>query len=123
MANQTKTELLILNEKNQADGILQKIRVGSTHIEGTDSTKLLGIFINDKQDWTNHYKSLRNALSQRLFIIRRIQRLIPKGKVLGIEHSFWLSKLRYGLQLCTKVQLTNEEKKCELMKSLQLTQN
>ena len=123
VANQTKTELLILNEKNKEESVLQKIRVGSTYIERTDSTKLLGIYINDKQDWTNHYKTLRNALNQRLFVIRRVQRQIPQDKVMGVVHSLWLSKLRYGLQLCTRVQLTNEEKKCELMKSLQLTQN
>ena len=56
-------------------------------------------------------------------MIRRVQRQIPQGKVLGVVHSLWLSKLRYGLQLCKRVQLTNEEKKCDLMKSLQLTQN
>ena len=49
--------------------------------------------------------------------------MIPQDKVMGVVHSLWLSKLCYGLQLCTRVQLTNEEKKCELMKSLQLTQN
>ena len=123
VANQTKTELLILNEKNKEESVLQKIRVGSTYIERTDSTKLLGIYINDKQDWTNHYKTLRNALNQRLFVIRRVQRQIPQDKVMGVVHSLWLSKLRYGLQLCTRIQLTNDEKKCELMKSLQLTQN
>jgi hypothetical protein len=42
---------------------------------------------------------------------------------MNIVHSLWVSKLRYGLQLCTKVQLTPEERKSTLMKSLQLTQN
>ena len=30
-----------------------------------------------------------------------------------VVHSLWVSKLRYGLQLCTRVQQTNEEKKSE----------
>ena len=100
-------------KKNREESVLQKIRVGRTYIEQTDSTKLLGIYINDKQDWPNHYKTLRNALNQRLFMIRRVQRQIPQDKVLGVVHSLWLSRLRYGLQLCTRVQLTNEEKKCK----------
>ena len=123
VANQTKTELLILNDKNKEESVLQKIIVGNAHIERTDATKLLGVIINDKQDWTNHYKSLRNALNHRLFVIRRVQRQIPKDKILSLVHSLWVSKLRYGLQLCTKVQTTHEETKAEPMKSLQLTQN
>ena len=123
VANQSKTELLIINDKNKEENTLQKIRLGNTFIEQTNSTKLLGIYINEKQDWTNHYKTLRNSLNQRLFVVRRVQRQIPKDKVMGVVHSLWMSKLRYGLQLCTRVQLTEEEKKCELMKSLQLTPN
>ena len=34
-----------------------------------------------------------------------------------------MSKLRYGLQLCSEVRLTNEDKKSFIMKELQLTQN
>ena len=123
VANQLKTEFLVLNEKNKEDGILHQIKVGGTQIERTDSTKLLGINIDDAQDWSNHYKSLKNALNQRLFIIRRVQRQLPKEKIMSIVHSLWVSKLRYGLQLCTKVQHSTEERKCTAMKSLQLTQN
>ena len=42
---------------------------------------------------------------------------------MGIVHSLWISKLRYGLQLCTKIRLNESEKNQENMKSLQLTQN
>ena len=42
---------------------------------------------------------------------------------MNIVHSLWISKLRYGLQLCTKVQIKNEDSKLATMKDLQLTQN
>ena len=67
--------------------------------------------------------SLKSSLKHRLFVIRRVAQQIPKTKLMNIEHSLWMSKLRYGLQLCTKVQLNNEERKPALMKTLQLTQN
>ena len=38
-------------------------------------------------------------------------------------HSLWMSKLRYGLQLCHKVRLIDGDKTSALMTSLQLTQN
>ncbi len=105
-----------MNEKNKEDGILHQIKVGETQIGRLDSTKLLGINIDDAQDWSNHYKSLKSALNQRLFVIR-------KEKLMSIVHSLWVSKLGYGLQLWTKVQHSNKERKCTAMKSLQLTQN
>ena len=48
---------------------------------------------------------------------------IPKSKLMGVVHALWMSKLRYGLQLCSKVQSNTEERKSALMKMLQLTQN
>ena len=86
----------------------------------TESTKLLGIIIDEGQDWQAHFKSLKSSLNSRLFIIRRIARQIPKTKIISIVHSLWVSKLRYGLQLCTKVFLPEDERKAA---SLQLTQN
>ena len=38
-------------------------------------------------------------------------------------HSIWVSKLRYGLQLCTKVMTSEEETRSSSLKALQLTQN
>ena len=42
---------------------------------------------------------------------------------MSVVHSLWVSKLRYGLQLCTKVRLTISDTTTANMKSLQLTQN
>ena len=42
---------------------------------------------------------------------------------MGVVHSLWISKLRYGLQLCTRVRLTDSDVTTCAMKTLQLTQN
>ena len=42
---------------------------------------------------------------------------------MNIVHSLWVSKLRYGLQLCVRVLLNEEERKSKALKTLQLTQN
>ena len=72
---------------------------------------------------TEHFKMLTASLNQRLFTIRRISRAIPKNKLIGVVHSLWISKLRYGLQLCLKVRLTETDKKSTASKALQKTQN
>ena len=42
---------------------------------------------------------------------------------MSIVHSLWVSKLRYGLQLCFKVRLTNSDLTPACLKSLQTNQN
>ena len=123
VANQSKTEFLLLNEKRAHAEPFTEIRVGDTIINRTQHTKLLGIQIEESQEWNVQLKSLISSLNQRLFIIRRISQHIPKSKLMNIVHSLWVSKLRYGLQLCTTVQQKEEERKPALMKSLQQTQN
>ena len=123
VANQSKTEFLVLNEKNKTDQSLCQIQVGDATVTRTESTKLLGIQIDEAQNWKDQYKSLKTALNQRLFVIRRIKRQIPKEKIMTVVHSLWVSKLRYGLQLCTRVQILHDDKKSTAMKALQQTQN
>ena len=121
IANQAKTEFMILNTKKEAE--LSEIRVGDTLVKRTSSTKLLGINLDDSQEWQTHLKTLKTGLNQRLFVIRRIAQHLPREKLLTVVHSLWISKLRYGLQLCSKVRLNELEPKTELMKSLQIAQN
>ena len=123
VANKAKTEFLLLNERRTDDLILTEIKVGNTIIQRTDHTKLLGVQIEETQEWNEHLKCLKSSLNHRLFVIRRVAQQIPKNKLMNIVHSIWISKLRYGLQLCTKVQLNVGEKKTATMKTLQLTQN
>ena len=123
IANQAKTEFMVLNKNNMSGSELSQLVIGDTTIQRTTHTKLLGMIIEDSQEWTEHFKHLKCSLNQRLFVIRRVTRQIPSSKVMCIVHSLWVSKLRYGLQLCTKVRLTNNDSTSTAMKSLQLTQN
>jgi hypothetical protein len=123
VANQAKTEFLLLNEKRSDSDTLSEIKVGDTIIKRTTHTKLLGVQIEESQEWGEHLKSLITSLNQRLFMIRRVSRQLPKNKLMSVVHSLWISKLRYGLQLCTTVQLNSEEGKTQTMRVLQLAQN
>ena len=123
VANQAKTEFLLLNEKNTPSLRLSHIQVGEALIPRTKSTKLLGVYVEESQEWNDHFKNLKSSLNSRLFMIRRISRRIPKSKIMGVVHSLWVSKLRYGLQLCTKTRLNDSDPIPACLKSLQMTQN
>jgi hypothetical protein len=123
VANASKTEFLFLNEKVSNEEPLTEIRVGQTMIQRSYSTKLLGVMIDENQDWRVQLKTVTTSLNHRLFLIRRIQNLLPQEKIMCVVHSLWMSKLRYGLQLYSKVVLKDDERKSSIMKALQLTQN
>ena len=123
VANKAKTEFLVLNQKDKTSTILSTITVGDQIINRTNDTKLLGVYIEESQEWTVQLKNLKSSLNQRLWVIRRIKRQLPKDKLIGVVHSLWVSKLRYGLQLCTKVRISTADPTPVYMKALQTTQN
>ena len=90
------------------------------------STKLLGMSINDTLNWKEHFygkNGLIASLNKRLFAIRRVANHIPREKLIQLAQAIWMSKMRYGLQLCTNVRTEEPERKNANMKSLQVAQN
>ena len=49
--------------------------------------------------------------------------MVSKKNLHRIVDSLWTSKLRYGLQLCTEVRLTEEQPKSQLVTMVQRAQN
>ena len=68
IANESKTEFLLLNEKLNSSLTLTEITVGTAVVKRCSSAKLLGIVIGDAQDWSDHFKTVRSSLNQRLFV-------------------------------------------------------
>jgi hypothetical protein len=94
VANKSKTEFFVLNEKPNCTIDLGSILVGGAIVPRTSHNKLLGIIIEESQEWSQHLKLLQSSLNSRLFVIRRIKHQIPESKLIQIVHSLWISKLR-----------------------------
>ena len=128
VANQAKTVFMVLNMKKQCDKQLaaEGISVGGTTVKPDSHTKLLGMTIESNQGWNEHFKGpngLINALNRRTFSIRRIKQQIPHKNTMRVVQSIWMSKLRYGLQLCNKVRTTSTDPINYNMHSAQVAQN
>jgi hypothetical protein len=90
------------------------------------SAKLLGVVMDNDQKWKSHFcgkSGLLSSLNQRFFMVKRMSNHISKNKLCKVVDSLWLSKLRYGLQLCTEVRLTEEHPKKQYMTMAQRLQN
>ena len=125
VANCKKTVFMLLNFKNEVNETI-KIRVGKNEIAQEKSTKLLGMTIEDNQNWKEHFSGkngLISTLNKRLFAIRRVANFIPNDKLIQLAHAIWMSKLRYGLQLCSYVRIVDSDLKNANMKAAQIAQN
>ena len=103
-----------------------QIRVGVNTISQDKSTKLLGMTIEENQGRKEHFygkNGLISSLNKRLFTIRRVSNHIPQSKLLQLAHALWMSKLRYGLQLCTNTRIVETEPCNGNIKSVQIAQN
>ena len=126
VANTNKTVFMLLNHKSKNEGEPVSVLVGNNEVTQEHSTKLLGMQISDKLTWKEHFhgkNGLTASLNKRLFAIRRVANHIPKSKLIQLAHAIWMSKLRYGLQLCTNVRNKETERKNGNMKSVQIAQN
>ena len=56
-------------------------------------------------------------------MLRRLANQVPRNKLKNLADSLWMSKLRYGLQLCAKVRMNEEETTNQYVKATQIAQN
>ena len=128
VTNAAKTVFMILNKtrRDAENEIAKSIIVDGTEIKASPSTNLLGMTIQENQGWTEHFngnKGLIGALNKRTYAIRRIANQIPKKNVIKVVQSLWMSKLRYGLQLCNTVRMSETDPSSAGMKAAQVAQN
>ncbi len=124
VANTTKTEFMLRNAEREEEE--RTVKVGSSTITQTRSAKLLGVMMDDDQKWASHFwgkNGLIPSLNKRLYMIRRVAIHVPVKHMKKMVESMWMSKLRYGLQLCTRVRTREDDKKTENMKMTQIVQN
>ncbi len=95
--------------------------MGEHQIQESKSTKLLGMMIDNDQKWKSHFCG--KALNQRLFMVKRMSNHVLKKRLQRIVDSLWTSKLRYGLQPCTEVRLTEDQPKKQVVAIVQRAQN
>ena len=86
----------------------------------------LGVIINESESWEDQISGkggVLSALSQRLFLIRRLKNQMSKERLTKVADSLWTSRARYGLQLYGQVRLTNDDVLTGQLEKLQLAQN
>ena len=119
VANPQKTTFMLLGKEKGE----KQVKVGDVMIAQSETAKLLGMVIDEKQKWKPHVETLVKTLDKRLFTLRRIEGKISDKGLKKVADSLWSSKMRYGLQLYQEVRTTDEQTKSNIMTMLQKAQN
>ena len=119
---------MLLNlTKHECESHLSKnITINNCLVERSTSTKLLGLTIDEKQNWKEQIEGsngLVNALNYRTFTLRRIKNQIPRNELIKVVQSLWMSKMRYGLQFNSRVRTNPSDPVNQNMKAVQVSQN
>ena len=95
-ANPDKFHSLIINprklDKNKSDTVLN---IDDTDIIKTEKIKLLGVYIDDKLEFTEHIRELCIKASQKVGVLSRLRNLIPCKAKLLLYKTFILPHLTY----------------------------
>ena len=122
-ANPTKTTLMIINGKNSEQ---MEIDIDGVKVKQEQSAKLLGLIIEDSQKWDkqiNGKNGVIPSLNSRLYLIKRMKNKINPDRLKKVANGIWTSKLRYGLQLYSKVRTNCQDPTNLNMDRLQVSQN
>ena len=85
--------------------------VGGEDLLSTYSEKLLGLHINADFVWSTHIDKLSIELKKRTGLLRRIQKRVPKEKIVIIAEAIFNSLLRYGVAVFLKPVYDKEDLK------------
>ena len=126
LVNNADKAAILYNSGGKGDSITVE-GIGGESISSTESEKLLGLHINSSFEWKTHIEKMVIKLKQRVGIIKRIKKRIPKDKLNIIAESIFNSKIRYGIAVYLTPIFDREEVKMEKLpphtKELQVVQN
>ena len=73
------------------------LSINDAVLSRTDSVKYLGVYLNDKLNWTPHVQHLSLQLARYSGLFYRIRNLVPKYILLVLYYSLVYSRIQYGI--------------------------
>ena len=123
VANPSKTKFLLIRSKFDKSWPNSTIKIDNHNIAESKSEKVLGVVINNKLTWNDHFEHLDSILRQKVGIIKRLSYKIPRKALLKLLDGLLYSHVRYCLPVFAQPQLTENDSPNALMKNIQVTLN
>jgi len=122
--NLTKTNYMLFSTKHLAINNEHTISMCNTDIARVDACKFLGVYIDDKLNWTKQSSQIQTKLSKTLGILYRTRNLLDETTLKTLYNSLFLPYLNYCCEIWGNTLKTNL-RPIELLqrKSLRLISN
>ena len=88
---------MLFTTKNRKKNESLSIKIGDETINRVSHTKFLGIWIDDKLNWSHHIANAKNKISKGLGILWRAKRLLLEKTMVTLYYSFIYPYLHYGI--------------------------
>ena len=98
--NDSKTCFILFHTKNKpVPKDFSAIQIDDIIIKRVDNTKYLGLFIDEKLNWTNHVHFVCRSLTKYFGIFNKIKSLVTRPLARQLYFSFVYSRIQYGLEI------------------------
>jgi hypothetical protein len=87
-----------------------KLQIGNDEIKRKTKIKFLGMTIDDKLDWTDHVRHVRNKISSGIYAINKVKHFMNRKHLLTLYYSLIYPYLDYGISLWGSTCQTNKRK-------------
>ena len=73
--------------------------VNGIELERVDTTKFLGVMVNENLDWSAHTNYICNGISKSTAILAKLKHYVPKHVLLTINNSLCMSHISYAISV------------------------
>ena len=93
-ANISKTHFMIFKGRKKVDFSLRLTFEGKTLVQKS-STKMLGVHIDDKLNWSEHISKIKGKISRAIGILNKFSKILPREALKLIYYSILHPHLQY----------------------------
>lgn len=95
--NINKTKLIHFRQRDTAASANLDIQYNNNVIEETNTTKFLGINIDNKLNWKPHVENLCKKINSLAYVLYKLSPVVSKEALLTAYHGLIASNIRYGV--------------------------
>ena len=99
-ANPGKTDFIMFGKAHE-----DPLQLGDVEITESSEISMLGITFNKLLNWTSHYKKLESSLRQKIGLLRRLARKLPKKTSVDLLQPLFISNILYSLPVLVDADL------------------
>lgn len=94
--NLNKTKIMNFRQRRNKSMTLN-INYLDSKIDEIESTKFLGLYVDNQLNWKMHIEDVCKRINQSSFALRKLSKIVNRNSVITAYHGYVASILRYGL--------------------------